>query len=47
MKEEISVEMTLQRKGHKDIRVMMTLTLEDDEIKTIICKQLMTIEEMN
>jgi hypothetical protein len=47
MQKFMQVEITLRCEGQKDIRVQMTLILEDNEVKTIICKQLMTIEEMN
>ncbi len=45
--ETVTVEMTLQRKGKKDIRVELTLSVEDDEIKRIVHKKLQTTEEMN
>ena len=45
--ENVIIEMTLQREGRSDIRVQLTLSVEDNEIKKIDFKKLMTKAEMN
>ena len=47
MPEQVKIELTVQHEGRKDIRVELTLSIEDDEIKKIDFKKLLTVQEMN
>ena len=47
MKEQVMIDLTVQHEGKKDIRVQLTLSIEDDELKDITFKKLLTVQEMN